>query len=329
MPFDRVKRREFISLLGGATAWPLAARAQQPAVPVVGFLNHGLPDERVRGLRQGLGEAGYIEGRNVAIEFRWANNEIGRLPELVSDLIHRRVAVIVAAMSTPAALASKAATTTIPIVFGVGTDPVADGLVASFNHPGSNLTGIAIRNWELGGKRVGLLHELSPGVAPFAVLLNPDVPAVAEPFIKDVQAAASAIGRRIEVFYARSNRDIDVAFASIVGKQASAVVIGPDVLLNNRRVQLVILASRHALPAIYPWREPVEIGGLMSYGSNFADAFRLVGIYAGRILKGEKAGDLPVQQPTKFELVINLQTARTLGIEIPATLLASADEVIE
>jgi putative tryptophan/tyrosine transport system substrate-binding protein len=329
MPFDRVKRREFISLLGGATAWPLAARAQQPAVPVVGFLNHGLPDERVRGLRQGLGEAGYIEGRNVAIEFRWANNEIGRLPELVSDLIHRRVAVIVAAMSTPAALASKAATTTIPIVFGVGTDPVADGLVASFNHPGGNLTGIAIRNWELGGKRVGLLHELSPGVAPFAVLLNPDVPAVAEPFIKDVQAAASAIGRRIEVFYARSNRDIDVAFASIVGKQASAVVIGPDVLLNNRRVQLVILASRHALPAIYPWREPVEIGGLMSYGSNFADAFRLVGIYAGRILKGEKAGDLPVQQPTKFELVINLQTARTLGIEIPATLLASADEVIE
>jgi putative tryptophan/tyrosine transport system substrate-binding protein len=329
MPFDRVKRREFISLLGGATAWPLAARAQQPAVPVVGFLNHGLPDERVRGLRQGLGEAGYIEGRNVAIEFRWANNEIGRLPELVSDLIHRRVAVIVAAMSTPAALASKAATTTIPIVFGVGTDPVADGLVASFNHPGSNLTGIAIRNWELGGKRVGLLHELSPGVGPFAVLLNPDVPAVAEQFIKDVQAAASAIGRRIEVFYARSNRDIDVAFASIVGKQASAVVIGPDVLLNNRRVQLVILASRHALPAIYPWREPVEIGGLMSYGSNFADAFRLVGIYAGRILKGEKAGDLPVQQPTKFELVINLQTARTLGIEIPATLLASADEVIE
>jgi putative tryptophan/tyrosine transport system substrate-binding protein len=323
-----MRRREFITLIGGA-AWPFAARAQQSALPVVGFLNQGLPDERVRGLRQGLGEVGYIEGRNVAIEFRWANNEVGRLPELVSDLINRRVAVIVAAMGTPAALAARAATTTIPIVFGVGTDPLAEGLVASFNHPGGNITGIAIRNSELGGKRVGLLHELSPGAAPFAVLLNPDVPDVAEPFIKDVQAAASAIGRRIEVFYARSNRDIDVAFASIVGKQAGAVVIGPDVLLSNRRVQLVILASRHALPAIYPWREAVEIGGLMSYGPNFTDAFRLAGIYAGRILKGEKAGDLPVQQPTKFELVINLQTARTLGIEIPATLLASADEVIE
>jgi putative ABC transport system substrate-binding protein len=324
-----MRRREFITLLGGSAAWPLAARAQQPTMPVVGFLNHGLPDERVRGLRQGLGEAGYIEGRNVAIEFRWANNEINRLPELVSDLIHRRVAIIVAAMSTPAALAAKAATTSIPIVFGVGGDPVTEGLVASFNHPGGNITGIAIRNWELGGKRVGLLHELSPGVAPFAVLLNPDVPAVTEPAIKNVQAAASAIGRRIEVFYARSNREIDVAFASIVRKQASAVIIGPDVLLNNRSVQLVVLASRHALPAIYPWREAVEIGGLMSYGSDFTDAFRLVGIYAGRILKGEKAGDLPVQQPTKFELVINLQTAKTIGIEIPATLLASADEVIE
>jgi putative tryptophan/tyrosine transport system substrate-binding protein len=325
-----MKRRKFITLLGGAaTTWPLAAAAQQSAMPVVGFLNHGLPDERVRGLRQGLGEAGYIEGRNVAIEFQWANNEINRLPELVSDLIYRRVAVIVAAMSTPAALAAKAATTTIPIVFGVGGDPVTEGLVASFNHPGGNITGIAIRNWELGGKRVGLLHELSPGVAPFAVLLNPDVPAVTEPVIKNVQAAASAIGRRIEVFYARSNREIDVAFASIVRKQASAVIIGPDGLLRNRRVQLVNLASRHALPAIYPWREAVEIGGLMSYGSDFTDAFRLVGIYAGRILKGEKAGDLPVQQPTKFELVINLQTAKTIGIEIPATLLASADEVIE
>jgi len=194
MPSDQLKRREFITLLGGSAAWPLVARAQQPAMPVVGFLNHGLPDERVRGLRQGLGEAGYIEGRNVAIEFRWANNEISRLPELVSDLIRRRVAVIVAAMSTPAALAAKAATTTIPIVFGVGGDPVAEGLVASFNHPGGNITGIAIRNSELGGKRVGLLHELSPGAALLAVLLNPDVPAVAEPFIKDVQAAASAIG---------------------------------------------------------------------------------------------------------------------------------------
>src|SRR6516225_2958617 len=216
-----MRRRAFIKLLGGATAaWPVATHAQQPAVPVVGFLNHGLPDERVRGLRQGLGEVGYIEGRNVAIEFRWANNEISRLPELVSDLIHRRVAVIAAALSTPAALAAKAATTIIPIVFGVGGDPVAEGLVASFNQPGGNITGIAMRNWELGGKRVGLLREVSPGVAPFAVLLNPDVPAVAEPFIKDVQDAASAIGRRIEVFYARSNREIDLAFASIVARQA-------------------------------------------------------------------------------------------------------------
>jgi putative ABC transport system substrate-binding protein len=325
-----MRRREFIKLICGAAAWPLTARAQQPALPVIGFLNHGLPDEeRVRAFRQGLGEAGFVEGRNVVIEFRWANNQVPRLPELAADLVQRRVAVIVAAISTPGALAAKAATTTIPIVFGVGTDPVEASLVLSLNRPGSNVTGVAIRNVEINAKRLGLLHELSPGTDGFAALLNPNVGEIAEPFAKDVEAGALSIGRNVHFLHVRSSRDIDSAFAKAAEMRSRGVLIAPDLMLNNRRVQLVTLAARHAIATMYPWREAVEIGGLISYGPSFADVLRQVGAYTGRILKGEKPADLPVMLPTKFELVINVQTARIIGLDIPPTLLARADEVIE
>ena len=328
-----IGRREFITLLGSAAvAWPLAARAQQPAMPVVGFLHHGPPEELaplIAGFRKGLSETGYVEGQSVAIEFRWANNQIDRLPELAADLVRRRVAVIATPLSTPAALAAKAATASIPIVFGVGTDPVQAGLVPSFNRPGGNVTGIVLLNWELGPKRLGFLHQLLPRAARFAVLVRPDNPDVVEPFIKEVEMAAAAVGKQIEILTARSNPDIDVAFASLVQKRADGLLVSSDTPFVNRRVQLVGLSLRHAVPAIYPWREAVEIGGLMSYGPNIPDHFRQVGIYVGRVLKGEKPGDLPVQAPTKYELVINLQTAKTIGIEVPATLLATADEVIE
>ena len=328
-----IGRREFITLLGSAAvAWPLAARAQQPAMPVVGFLHHGPPEELaplIAGFRKGLSETGYVEGQSVAIEFWWANNQMDRLPELAADLVRRRVAVIATPLSTPAALAAKAATASIPIVFGVGTDPVQAGLVPSFNRPGGNVTGIVLLNWELGAKRFGLLHQLLPRAARFAVLVRPDNPDVVEPFIKEVEMAATAVGKQIEVLTARSNPDIDVAFASLVQKRADGLLVSSDTPFVNRRVQLVGLSLRHAVPAIYPWREAVEIGGLMSYGPNVPDHFRQVGIYVGRVLKGEKPGDLPVQAPTKYELVINLQTAKTIGIEVPATLLATADEVIE
>ena len=328
-----IGRREFITLLGSAAvAWPLAARAQQPAMPVVGFLHHGPPEELaplIAGFRKGLSETGYVEGQSVAIEFRWANNQMDRLPELAADLVRRRVAVIATPLSTPAALAAKAATASIPIVFGIGTDPVQAGLVPSFNRPGGNVTGIGLLNWALGAKRLGLLHQLLPRAARFAVLVRPDNPDVVEPFIKEVEVAAAAVGTQIEILTARSNPDIDVAFASLVQKRADGLLVSSDTPFVNRRVQLVGLSLRHAVPAIYPWREAVEIGGLMSYGPNVPDHFRQVGIYVGRVLKGEKPGDLPVQAPTKYELVINLQTAKTIGIEVPATLLATADEVIE
>ena len=328
-----IGRREFITLLGSAAvAWPLAARAQQPAMPVVGFLHHGPPEELaplIAGFRKGLSETGYVEGQSVAIEFRWANNQMDRLPELAADLVRRRVAVIATPLSTPAALAAKAATASIPIVFGVGTDPVQAGLVPSFNRPGGNVTGIVLLNWELGAKRFGLLHQLLPRAARFAVLVRPDNPDVVEPFIKEVEVAAAAVGKQIEILTARSNPDIDVAFASLVQKRADGLLVSSDTPFVNRRVQLVGLSLRHAVPAIYPWREAVEIGGLMSYGPNIPDHFREVGIYVGRVLKGEKPGDLPVEQPVKIELVINLQTAKTIRIEVPATLLAVADEVIE
>jgi putative ABC transport system substrate-binding protein len=328
-----IGRREFITLLGSAAvAWPLAARAQQPAMPVVGFLHHGPPEELaplIAGFRKGLSETGYVEGQSVAIEFRWANNQMDRLPELAADLVRRRVAVIATPLSTPAALAAKAATASIPIVFGVGTDPVQAGLVPSFNRPGGNVTGIVLLNWELGPKRLGFLHQLLPRAARFAVLVRPDNPDVVEPFIKEVEMAAAAVGKQIEILTARSNPDIDVAFASLVQKRADGLLVSSDTPFVNRRVQLVGLSLRHAVPAIYPWREAVEIGGLMSYGASLTDAYRQAGVYTGRILKGEKPADLPVMQSTKFEFVINLNTAKVFGLSFPPGLLAIADEVIE
>jgi ABC-type uncharacterized transport system substrate-binding protein len=324
-------RRNFITLLGGAAAWPLAARAQQPALPVIGYLYAGAPEPTAHlmaAFRKGLSDAGYVEGQNVAIEYRFAQNEFDRLPELAADIVRRRVAVITTPGSTPAALAAKAATMTIPIVFGIGADPVQAGLVASLNRPGGNVTGISSMNLELGAKRLGLIHELVPGAARFAVLVDPNSPAT-EPLIKDVQAAASAIGRQVEVLTASTNREIDTAFASLVPKRVDALVLTPGPLFNNRRVQLATLAVRHAMPTIYSSREFAEAGGLMSYGPSVMEEFRQVGIYTGRVLKGEKPADLPIIRATKFEFVINLQTARALGIAVPPTLLARADEVIE
>ena len=326
-------RREFIALLGGAAVpWPLAARAQQPAMPVIGFLHAGLPESFVHlvtAFRKGLSESGYVEGQNVTIEYRWAQNENGRLPELAADLVRRRVAVIVTPASTAATLAAKAATTTIPIVFETGADPVKIGLVASLNRPGGNATGVSDIGVELGAKRLGLLNELLPEAVRFAALVNPNNPFITEPFVAEMRAAASAIGRQVEVVATSTKSDIDAAFATLVKERADAFLISPDALFVSRRVQLVTLATRHVLPALYHRREFAETGGLMSYGSNLADQFRQTGVYTGRILKGEKPAEMPVQLPTKFELVINLQTAKTFGITIPTTLLARADEVIE
>jgi putative ABC transport system substrate-binding protein len=325
-----VNRRSFITLLGGtAAAWPLAVRAQQPAMPVVGFLDSRSPDtvaHLVAAFRKGLGETGYVEGRNVVIEFRWAHNESARLPELAADLVRRRVAVIATPGSTAAAIAAKAATTTIPIIFSGGGNPVQTGLVASLNRPGGNVTGISSMNVELGAKRLGLLHELVPSAARFFVLINPKNP-FAEAFVTDVRTAA--MGRQIEVVSASTNLDIDTAFAILVQKRADALLVSPDPLFVSRRVQLATLAARHAVPAIYPFREDVEAGGLMSYGASNTDLIRQAGVYTGRVLKGEKPADLPVMQATKFEFVINLQTARALGVAVPPMLLARADEVID
>jgi putative tryptophan/tyrosine transport system substrate-binding protein len=327
-----IGRREFITLLGGAAvAWPVATRAQQPTMPVVGFLNHGSPERMgsfLAAFRTGLSEGGFVEGRNVAIEFRWAQFDNDRLSELAADLVRRRVSVIATPVSTPAALAAKAATGTIPIVFGIGTDPVQTGLVASLNRPGGNVTGVSAVNVELTAKRLGLLHELIPRADGFAALVSPNDPN-AEAFTSDAQSAAAAIGRGIEIFSASSHQDIDIAFASLVRRKLSALIVSPNAMFLARRVQLIGLSLRHAVPTIYPWREAIEIGGLMSYGSSFTEIFRQVGIYTSRILKGEDPADFPVLRASKFEFVINLQTAKTLGIEMPPTLLASADEVIE
>jgi putative ABC transport system substrate-binding protein len=328
-----MRRRDVITLLSGAAAWPLAARAQQrTTMPVVGFLSLGTPERQVQAsyvaaFRKGLSEAGYAEGRNLSIEYRWANNEFGRLPELAADLVRRQVAVI-ATVGTAAPLAVKALTGTIPIVFSAAGDPVQSGIVTSLNRPGGNITGVSVMSAELGSKRLGLLHALLPRATRFAALINPSSPQ-ADSEIADLRAAAATIGCEIEVFYARTNAEIDTSFANFVQKRADALLASPQFLFGERRPQIIGLAARHALPVIYSSRAAVEIGGLMSYGPDELDPPRQLGIYTGRILKGEKPADLPVMRSTKFELVINLQTAKLVGIEVPPALLALADEVIE
>ena len=324
-------RREFISLLGGAAAWPLAARAQQAAMPVIGFLHPTSPEafaQNLRGFRQGLKETGYVEGENVAFEFRWADGQLDRLPELAADLVRRRVAVIVTA-SPPAAFAAKEASATIPIVFGMAQDPVKLGLVASLARPGGNLTGINFLLTELAAKRLELLREMVPAAKRLAVLVNPAQATNTESTLQEVQAGAQAMGLQIRVINVGTTSEIDAAFAGFEHERPDALFVGSGTLFFGRRVQLTQWAAHHRMPASYAGREYVEAGGLMSYGSNTTDALRQSGAYVGRILRGVKPADLPVVQSSKFELIINAQTARILGLEVPPRLLARADEVIE
>ena len=328
-----MRRREFIALLGGAAAaWPLAARAQQAGMPVIGFLDSRSLDaltDRLRGFRQGLKDTGYVGGENVAIEYRWAENQFDRLPVLAAELVRRQVAVIVTSGGATAASAAKAATTTIPIVFTVVEDPVRLGLVASLARPGGNLTGINFLSGELTAKRLELLRALVPAATRVAVLVNPANARNTETTLRDVEPAARAMGQQIQVLNASTSREIDTAFATIVRERPDALFVGGDAFFSARRVQLALLAGRHGVPAIYSDREYADAGGLMTYGSNIVDVYRQVGVYAGRILKGAKPADLPVVQSSKFELVINHQTARMLGLTVPPSLLATADEVIE
>jgi putative ABC transport system substrate-binding protein len=327
-----MKRRQFITLLGGAAvSWPLAVRAQQPAMPVIGFLGSGSSDlfaSRVSAFRQGLSEAGYVEGRNVAIEFRWAESRNDRLPALAADLVGRKVKVIVTGGGTPPALAAKAATTTIPIVFSIGNDPVQMGLITSLNRPGGNITGVTSLGGELGPKRLELLHDVVPTVTTIALLINPNNPA-AETQSTELRPAARTLGLQLHVLRASAESDFDAAFASLVQLRAGGLVIGADAVFNTRSEQLAALTLRHAVPAIFQFREFAAAGGLMSYGDSSKEPFRQVGVYTGRILKGEKPADLPVQQSTKVELIINLKTAKALGLTVPQLLLGRADEIIE
>jgi len=333
MQFDQLKRREFVTLLGGAAAaWPLAAHAQQAAMPVVGLLDQRSPEEladRLRGFHQGLKDAGFVEGQNAAIDYRWAENRMDRLPELAAELVRRRVNVIAVTGGIPSAFAAKAATTTIPVVFLVSDDPVRLGLVARLARPGGNLTGINFFTAELTAKRLELLRELVPAATRVAVLVNPANAANTETTLREVEPAARAIGLQIQVLNAGTIREINAAFATFARERPDVLFVGIDPFFNSRRIQLVNLATRHALPASFPARDFAEAGGLMSYGANIADAWRQVGSYAGRILKGAKPADLPVVQSSKFELVINAQTATMLGLAVPPQLLARADEVIE
>jgi putative ABC transport system substrate-binding protein len=328
-----VRRRDFITLLGGAAAgWPLAARAQQPAMPAVGFLGASSPETNanlVRAFRQGLKDTGYVEGENLAIEYRWAENQIDRLPELAAELVRRRVTVIAASGGPAAVFAAKAATTNIPIVFSINEDPVRLGLVASVTRPGGNLTGFNFLAGELTAKRLELLRGLVPAAVRVAVLVNPANVTNTETTLRDVQSTARSMGLQIQIFNASTSRDINAAFANLVHERPDAVFVGVDSFFLSRRVQLTHLAARHAVPAAYPLREYAETGGLMSYGASLTDTYRQMGVYVGRILKGAKPADLPVIQASKFELVINAETARMLGLTVPPSLLAIADEVIE
>jgi putative tryptophan/tyrosine transport system substrate-binding protein len=328
-----IRRRELVFALGGAAAaWPLAARAQQPALPVIGFLNSssssGVYARMLVAFRQGLNEAGYIEGRNVTIEYRWAEGQSDRLPELAGDLVGRKVTVI-AATTTQAALAAKAATATIPVVFEMAGDPVQLGIIAALNRPGGNVTGVTNLNIEVTPKRLELLHEVIPTATTFALLINPSNPTLAEPTTRDIRASARTLGVQLHVVSATTDNEIDDAFASLTNLRAGGLVIGGDQFFSSRIERLASLAVRYAVPAIYLWREFAVAGGLMSYGSETMDAYRLTGIYVGRVLNGEKPADLPVQQATKVELYINLKTAKTLGITIPLSLSGRADVLIE
>jgi putative tryptophan/tyrosine transport system substrate-binding protein len=326
-----MRRREFITLIAGAAAWPLAARAQQPAMPVAGVLSAEWPNlfsDRLRAFHDGLRETGYVEDRNLAIEYRWAEGQNDRLPALAAELVRRQVTVIVST-STPAVLAARTATTTIPIVFFVAADPVQLGLVTSLSRPGGNLTGVVTLNVEVAAKRLELLHELVPTATVVALLVNPTSTALAETTTRDLEAAASTLGLELHVLHASSEREIDAAFATLVQLRAGALVIGADPLFTSRSEQLATLTIRHRVPAIYQFREFVSTGGLMAYGSTVLDTYRPLGVYTGRILKGEKPAELPVQQATKVELVINMKTAKALGLTVPLPMIGRVDEVIE
>ncbi len=332
MQFGQLRRREFITLLGVTAAWPLSAGAQQHAMPVIGFLLSGspdtIPDRWLRSFRDGLKDSGYAEGENVTVDYRFAENQIDRLPAMATELVRRGVSAIIAPIH-PATVAAKAATTTIPIVFMTGDDPVRLGLVASLARPGGNLTGINFFTNELTAKRLELLRELVPAAKRIAVLVRPANAQTTEATMRDLEPAARALVLQIQIFSADTAREIDVAFATLMREHPDALLVGADPMFTQRRLQLAHLATRHAVPAIYSGRDYAEAGGLISYGASLVDAYRHLGVYTGRILKGAKPSDLPVVQSTKFELVINAQTARILGLEVPPTLLARADEVIE